>query len=78
MNPVYILGLSAESQSDITRCLYNTKQNICMLPIVADPSSIQYIHRGDLPKEWHWQIFNSATSFLRTWLWIWKKCKKKG
>ena len=50
MNPVYVLVLSAESQSDITRCLYNSKQNICLLPIAADTSTIQFIHRGDLPK----------------------------
>ena len=50
MNPVYILVLSAESQRDITRCLYNSKQNISRLPIAADTSTIQFIHRGDLPK----------------------------
>jgi hypothetical protein len=51
MNPVYILVLSAESQSDITRCLYNSKENISRLPIAADTSTIQFIHIGDLPKD---------------------------
>ena len=51
MNHVYILILSSESQSDITRCLYHSKQNICRLPIAADTSTIQFIHRGDLPKD---------------------------
>jgi len=31
-----------------------TKQNSSRLPIAADTSTIQFIHIGNLVKEWHW------------------------
>jgi len=51
-----------------------TTQNTTLLDfqIAADTPTVQFVHKGHLPKEWKWYIFHSTRSFY-SWLWIWKK-----